>query len=746
MESSPQSPVPKANDYVPKNILITGAGGFIGSHVALRLINKFPMYKVVVLDKLDYCANPRNLAAAAGKPNFKFIKGDIQGADLVNHVLITEEIDTIMHFAAQTHVDNSFGNSLVFTRNNIAGTHTLLEASKARGDQIKRFIHVSTDEVYGENSSYDDDQDGNTEERTPLDPTNPYAATKAGAEMLVKSYSHSYGLPVIITRGNNVYGPHQFPEKLIPKMIMMASKGMSLPIHGNGMNKRSYLYVEDVAEAFDVILHKGTIRSIYNIGTTIEQTVKEVVTEVAKSVCPDKNPDDLIQYVPDRAFNDMRYYLDVQKLTALGWNQRTLFAEGLRKTVEWYMATGEEYWAENNLNRVLVAHPRISSGEVEFSGIPTTKAKAAGNGVTEFELITGTPRAASGAGLGPFSPSPSGSNRPMYVVFGRTGWIGGEVGRLLQARGADFCFAECRLQERENVAALLRRTHATHVINCAGVTGRPNVDWCEDHQVETIRANVIGCLTLADICETMDIHMTNFATGCIFHYDETHPMYPDRDEKLVAKDRSLLFNENDCGNFKGSYYSKTKGYVEDMLRAYQNVLTLRVRMPIDAEILTNKRNFIYKIAHYNKVVDIPNSMTVLPELLPFALDMADKKKSGIYNFANPGGISHNQVLELYKMYIDPEFTWNNFTIEEQAEVIKAGRSNVELDPTKFWAEAPDMLPIRDSLVKNVFLPNQTEASMKAFAENRFKAGVYGTKETMPVGLAQVSAPSEAMAS
>ncbi|KAM0060523.1 putative NAD(P)-binding domain, NAD(P)-binding domain superfamily [Helianthus debilis subsp. tardiflorus] len=211
--------------YEPKNILITGAAGIIAFHVANRL----------------------------SSPNLKFVKGDIGSPDLVNYLLIIESIDTIMHFTAQTHVDKSLDNSFEFTKNNIYGTHVLLEACKVTG-QIRRFIHVSTDEVYGET---EEDAVVGNDEALQLLPTSPYSATKSGAEMLVMDYGRSYGLPVITTRGNNVYGPNQFSEKLIPKFILLAMRGQPLPIHGDGSNVRSYLYCEDVAEAFEVILHKG---------------------------------------------------------------------------------------------------------------------------------------------------------------------------------------------------------------------------------------------------------------------------------------------------------------------------------------------------------------------------------------------------------------------------------------------------------------------------------------------------------
>lgn len=338
------------SNYTPRNILITGAAGFIASHVANRLIHKYPQYKLVVLDKLDYCSNLNNLVPSKSTHNFKFVKGDIGSADLVNYLLITEHIDTIMHFAAQTHVDNSFGNSFEFTKNNIYGTHVLLEACKVAGS-IKRFIHVSTDEVYGETEA---DAIVGNHEASQLLPTNPYSATKAGAEMLVMAYGRSYGLPIITTRGNNVYGPNQFPEKLIPKFMLLAMQGKPLPIHGDGSNVRSYLYCEDVAEAFDVVLHKGIVGHVYNIGTKKERRVLDVAKDIIALFNLDSGK--AIQFVDNRPFNDQRYYLDDAKLNALGWRERTSWEEGLRKTMQWYKSN-PNWWGD--VSRALVPHPRM---------------------------------------------------------------------------------------------------------------------------------------------------------------------------------------------------------------------------------------------------------------------------------------------------------------------------------------------------------------------------------------------------
>ncbi|KAK9150775.1 hypothetical protein Syun_009084 [Stephania yunnanensis] len=664
--------------YTPKNILITGAAGFIASHVANRLIRKYPDYKIVVLDKLDYCSNLKNLLPSRLSPNFKFVKGDIGSADLVNFLLITESIDTIMHFAAQTHVDNSFGNSFEFTKNNIYGTHVLLEACKVTG-QIRRFIHVSTDEVYGET---DEDAVVGNHEASQLLPTNPYSATKAGAEMLVMAYGRSYGLPVITTRGNNVYGPNQFPEKLIPKFILLAMRGKPLPIHGDGSNVRSYLYCEDVAEAFEVILHRGEVGHVYNIGTKKERRVIDVAKDICKLFSMD--PDTSIKFVENRPFNDQRYFLDDQKLKNLGWSERTTWEEGLKKTMEWY--TGNpEWWGD--VSGALLPHPRMLmmpgiERQCEDNNVMSAHAKSNAN---QTRMVVPTSRS---------NPSTPKSPPLKFLIYGRTGWIGGLLGKICEKQGISFEYGKGRLQDKSQLLADIVAVKPTHVFNAAGVTGRPNVDWCETHKTETIGTNVAGTLLLADVCREHGLLMMNFATGCIFEYDATHP-----------EGSGIGFKEEDKPNFTGSFYSKTKAMVEDLLKEYDNVCTLRVRMPISSD-LNNPRNFITKISRYNKVVNIPNSMTILDELLPISVEMAKRSLRGIWNFTNPGVVSHNEILEMYKNYIDPSFEWVNFTLEEQAKVIVAPRSNNEMDASKLKEEFPELLSIKESLIKYVFEPNK----------------------------------------
>uniref|UniRef100_A0A1J3H1B1 Bifunctional dTDP-4-dehydrorhamnose 3,5-epimerase/dTDP-4-dehydrorhamnose reductase n=1 Tax=Noccaea caerulescens TaxID=107243 RepID=A0A1J3H1B1_NOCCA len=281
-----------------------------------------------------------------------------------------------------------------------------------------------------------------------------------------------------------------------------------------------------------------------------------------------------------------------------------------------------------------------------------------------------------------------------FLIYGRTGWIGGMLGKLCESQGIPYTYGSGRLEDRRSLIADLDSVKPSHVFNAAGVTGRPNVDWCESHKVETIRTNVVGTLTLADVCRERGLVLINYATGCIFEYDSDHPL-----------GSGIGFKEEDTPNFTGSYYSKTKAMVEELLKNYENVCTLRVRMPISSD-LSNPRNFITKIARYEKVVDIPNSMTILDELLPISIEMAKRNLTGIWNFTNPGVVSHNEVLELYREFIDPSFTWKNFTVEEQAKVIVAPRSNNELDATKLKTVFPELLSIKESLVKFVFEPNK----------------------------------------
>jgi len=293
--------------------LVTGGYGFIGSNYINYILSKKNDIRIVNLDCLNYCSSLKNVKA---HKNHLFVKGNITDKDIVSHILETYDVSVIIHFAAQSHVDNSFNNSLQYTIDNVYGTHVLLQCCLDYG-RIQRFIHFSTDEVYGE---VDINHPG-CSELSLLNPTNPYAATKAAAEFIVRSYYHSFRLPIIIVRCNNVYGYNQYPEKLIPRFIKLLSSENKLTIQGNGSTRRNFIWVDDVSKATEIITERGMINNIYNIGTdSQEYSVMEVANMlVHKMKGSEACLDDFIEYVPDRPFNDFRYHLDCTKLKELGW-------------------------------------------------------------------------------------------------------------------------------------------------------------------------------------------------------------------------------------------------------------------------------------------------------------------------------------------------------------------------------------------------------------------------------------------
>ncbi len=324
------------SDFTPRVLLVTGGCGFIGSNFINCYHAAHPTVRIVNVDRLDYCASEDNVDVPNGSW-YSFYACDITNADTLKYILGRHKPDAVIHFAAQSHVDNSFGNSLAFTRDNVVGTHTLLECCRTvLGTSLKRFVHISTDEVYGEVAA---DHPGCTEASL-LNPTNPYAASKAAAEFFVRSYNHSYGLPTIITRGNNVYGPRQYPEKVVPRFIHQVLHGERMTIQGQGLSTRNFIHVFDVAAAVATILHKGQVGEIYNIGGDCELPVIEVARRVLGVMRPDAVStlvSDWIEWVPDRLFNDRRYAVNNAALVALGWTPTISFEEGLRATVDWYV-------------------------------------------------------------------------------------------------------------------------------------------------------------------------------------------------------------------------------------------------------------------------------------------------------------------------------------------------------------------------------------------------------------------------
>ena len=315
-------------------LLVTGGCGFIGSNFVNFYFNENREVEIINLDAMYYCASENNVnEEIRNSERYHLVKGNLCSFDLISNILEIYKIDNVIHFAAQSHVQNSFDNALQYTNDNVVGTHTLLEACRKYG-KIERFIHISTDEVYGESMITENEE--KKHEGSILCPTNPYAATKAAAELIAKSYYHSFKMPIIITRGNNVYGQNQYPEKLIPIFIQQLLKDNPVTIQGDGSNIRAFLHVNDVCSALKLVLEKGQIGEIYNIGSDDHQeyTITQVAHILIGKIKNTQNYNKWITYIEDRPFNDKRYYISNQKVKKLGWSINTDFYKGLDNLIE----------------------------------------------------------------------------------------------------------------------------------------------------------------------------------------------------------------------------------------------------------------------------------------------------------------------------------------------------------------------------------------------------------------------------
>lgn len=560
------------------SVLITGGCGFIASNL-INYLGQDPSLHIVNVDKMDVVSDEYFIDHAVREsPRYILVKQDLCEAPL--HKLIQQyEVEYVLHFAAQSHVDKSFDDPYQTVRDNVDATVALLEA--CRHTRVRKILYVSTDEVYG------DGQNRKTENDV-IYPTNPYSASKAGAEHMARAYYKSYHLPVLITRCNNAYGPHQHKEKAVPKFIDLIERNCPITFHGTGHQTRSWIYVDDVCRAFETILHHGEVGETYNIGTDVEKSVFDVAQQLSELL--DKPLK--YRYGHDRPYNDQQYRVNDSKLRQLGWEPQVSFEEGLRKTVEWYA-------------------------------------------------------------------------RPRVLVYGHRGWIGSQFLELVP----DAIRAQTRPGDNPDDVVIqeIERVQPTHVISLLGRThgeGMNNIDYLEDRLPVNLRDNLYAPWLLAQICEKRHIHMTYLGTGCIFD-SEGH-------------------KEEDRPTFFGSAYSTVKGFTDRMIHQ-MNVLNVRIRMPIT--YYPHPRNFITKIASYEKVINKPNSVTVLPTLLPVLWRMMQERQTGTINLVNPKSITHNEVLELYKKYVDPHKTIQNFSVKEQDTILQAKRSNCVLDTSKLEAYA-----------------------------------------------------------
>lgn len=649
-------------------LLITGCCGFIGRNLVswyLRKEAEQEVAKVVGIDCMTYGSDERNLIALRkeGRARFSFYRVEYGDSEYVSEILSDEGITHVIHLAGETNVDRGFEDPVRCADINVTQTVSLVETCrKVLGSRLVKFLYMSTDEVYG------DVRVEKASESAALTPTNYYAATKCAAELVVASAHRSYNFPVTVVRSNNVYGPHQSNDKVIPRFVEVLLSGKHIQIHGTGEQTRNWVHVTDVCRAIDAVLKRGLIASTYNIGTTEEHSILAIAEKIS-DILGVEGDARTIEFIADRPHNDQFYHIEPSKIMAeLGWEPSIPFEEGLRETVGSFV---KRYNASKE----------AESGQGESAEVEVEEEE-------EEEM-------------------------PLFMIFGHAGWIASQVIDILRSYKIRFIRAHTRPGTDTDFAVRdeIMGVNPTHVLSLLGRThgdGYKTIDFLEggaDKVWLNGRDNLFAPLLLASICSDLDIHFTYLGTGCIFEYKQDGPQ---KDAMCSG------YKEQDTGNFHGSSYSAMKLWTDRMMSWYAHcTLNVRIRMPVSAD--NSERNFITKIAGYEKVINIPNSITVLPELLPLMVEAALMRVVGTLNLVNPQAISHNEVLELYKEIIDPNKEIKNFTIEEQSTVVKAARSNCKLDASYLMSLFPGRV-------------SDTATAVRRCLEAMAREGVEGEKE------------------
>lgn len=604
-------------------LLVTGGAGFIGSNFIRYILKTYPNYEVINLDLLTYAGNLENLSDIENDSRYIFVHGDICDQKKVDSVV--QDVDIVVNFAAESHVDRSIRSDDVFLKTNVLGTKTLLESCRKYGN--KRFHHISTDEVYGSLELYDEPFN----ENSVYSPRSPYSATKAASDHLVRAYFHTYQLPITISNCSNNYGTYQFPEKLHGLAITNLLEGKKVPVYGDGQQRRDWLYVDDHCRAIDLILHKGKLGHTYCVGTGEDQVNLDVVKEILTIL---DLPDDKIEFVKDRAGHDRRYSIDYSKIkTELGWTPQVSFAEGMKRTVAWYK-NNEKWWR------------RIKDGSYR---------QYYEDQYLKREL----------------------TEKNMKVLIIGKGWLGQRCAELWP----NTTIVDRKISLVSDVLDLLEIYKPDVVLNAAGVTGRPNVDWCETNQMETIKGNTILPLIIAEACQKKDIYLLHIGSGCVFYGESPDP---------------IGWREDDVAN-PSATYSRTKYAADLVLTTLPNIGIARIRMPVDDE--PSPRNLISKITTYSKIIDVENSMTIIPDMIDVFYKLLQKKATGIFHVTNPGTIKHREIIDLYHELVDPNHTceWiSNEALVEQGLATKI-RSNNFLQSERLMEIGISMRPIKEAM-------------------------------------------------
>jgi len=691
------------------NLFVTGGCGFIGSNFCNYIASK--VNKLIIIDKLDYICNEKNINDIIKLKNVVFIKDDLLKHNFID-TFIKYDINYIIHFAAQTHVDNSYENFNEFINDNIMATYKLLTSIHKFPKEIK-LLHFSTDEIYGASLDHTF-----FNEESNFNPTNPYASTKASCEMIINTYKYTYKLPIIITRCNNVYGKYQYFEKVIPLFIYKALNNEDLTIHGDGSYIRDFIHVRDVINAIMVIMEKGINGNIYNIGNNNPVKIIDLANMIIQ-----KTGSGNIKYIKDRAYNDFRYPLIMDKLEALGWKNEINFNEGLDEVID---------WIKNNINYFNEIKGRTFKdlrGKLQFLPVPdkpikqqliSTNNKNVLRGihtspyakhvicirgsfidyVIDFETNTFNKYYLSSDNLNkiyvpanhghmfialeddsimfyqiegiykaeneknynylcpyinldiPFENnyiiSQQDINAPFtkeveYVLLGSTGFLGSKIEDELKKQNKSYITLNTRLENINLLKKQLEFYKPKYLINASGISGKPTTAWCELNKKETLNTNITYQLTLAEICNNLNIHLTILVSGIIYNQSE------------------VRYTEEDVPNNNSSYYCSCRIILEKCLECYTNILMLRIEYPISLD--DNPKCFLNKLKLRTKSIDdVEINATVIPDLFKYIPFLVENNKTGLLNFVNKNSIKLGELLELINI---KDYTYNyNFNYKQ----------------------------------------------------------------------------------
>lgn len=600
-------------------LLVTGGAGFIGSHFVDAVLERHPDARVITYDALTYAGRRENLRRWEKDPRHIFIHGDITNDSAVRAVMEEYTPEIIVNFAAASHVDRSIHEDPgLFFRTNAMGVETLLEAARPFG--IRLFLQVSTDEVYGSLIP----GEAPWSEDAPLSPRSPYSASKAAGDIIARAYFHTYGMPVIVSRAENNYGPRQFPEKVIPFWILHAEAGKLLPVYGEGRQIRPWLHVQDHCQALMLLIERGTPGEIYNVSAGVELENIELAKKILYLA---GRPEHAIQFVDDRPGHDFRYALDARKIGALGFTPvfpRTRFFEGLQETVRWYHT--HLSWAVGLMNESGAPNAHISSSASLSDSLRTKKMLIFGQG----QLGT--------------------AYRDYFRQRGR--W------EVMMAEGID-------IRDRNAVETRMRAEQPSVVLNTAAQT---DIDWCERNREEAFSVNTLGTQNIARAAEEIGAYLVHLSSGCVMESADADDIHTEDDPPSPL-----------C------FYSWTKVWADELLmdrvrRGTLKALIVRPRQLLSS--MVSPRNALMKMLTYAKFVDTPNSCTIVEDLLDATAQLIDKNATGIFNVVNPGILTPYRIAHVLKEVIRPDMKFMKISKAELDAMTYAKRVDAVLSVAK----------------------------------------------------------------